>query len=72
MVQTKKMSSLTEELNMLKKNLKIVYALVRSPLLSNQFQKAERMKLSEKEREKVNKDAQLFIHDNEINDTNAE
>ena len=46
--QQKKLTTLSDELVMIKKNFKIVYSLIRSPFLTGILHKAERNKMSEK------------------------
>ena len=70
--QQKKLTTLSDELVMIKKNFKIVYSLIRSPFLTGILHKAERNKLSEKQREQADKDSQLVLRQYQISEENAE
>ena len=59
-------------MRMLKKNLKVIFSIVRSPFLTNTFQKADQKKKTQKQKEKADREAQHVLRQYNISDQNAE
>ena len=70
--QVKEISTLNEKTTKLHRQLKILYAVIRTPKLCDLFHRAERRRLTEKHIQDADKEAYLSLRQYKVNENNAE